>query len=60
MVQNLRLAGVFNKIKGLIIGQFTDIAPDDSMNQTLEEIFLDAVGTHFEAVEIRFLFTFCA
>lgn len=43
MVQNLRLSGVFDKIEGLVIGQFADIEPDRSMNRTLEEIFLDAV-----------------
>ncbi|MBR0502496.1 MAG: LD-carboxypeptidase [Paludibacteraceae bacterium] len=44
MVQNLRLSGIFDGIKGLVLGQFADIEPDRSMNQTLEEIFLAAVG----------------
>lgn len=30
MVQNLRLGGVFGKIKALVVGQFTDIDDDDS------------------------------
>ena len=30
MMQNLRLGGVFQQIKGLVVGQFTDIDEDDS------------------------------
>lgn len=44
MVQNLRLSGVFEKISGLVVGQFSDIPKDPSFKQTIEEIFLSAVG----------------
>ena len=44
MIQSLRLAGVFDRISGLIVGQFTDIEPDSSMDKTIEEIVLSAVG----------------
>lgn len=37
MLQNLRLSGVFEKISGLVVGQFTDCADDVSMGCTLLE-----------------------
>ena len=43
MMRNLMLSGALSKIKGLIVGQFTDINPDPEFGQTLEEIFLDVV-----------------
>jgi muramoyltetrapeptide carboxypeptidase len=42
MIQTLRLAGVFKKISGLIVGQFTDIDPDDSFG-SVENIVLNAL-----------------
>ncbi len=44
MVQSLRLAGVFEQIDGLIVGQFSNIPEDDNFGKTLEEIILSAVG----------------
>ncbi|HTN69234.1 MAG TPA: LD-carboxypeptidase [Dysgonamonadaceae bacterium] len=43
MIYQLKLAGVFNKIKGLIIGQFTDYEEDNEMYGTLYESILCAV-----------------
>ena len=37
MLQNLRLSGVFEKISGLVVGQFTDCADDVSMGCSLLE-----------------------
>ncbi len=42
MIQNLRLAGVFQKIEGLIVGQFTDIDEDTSFG-SVENIVLSAL-----------------
>lgn len=42
MIQNLRLAGVFDRIAGLIVGQFSDCEEDPTMNQTIHEIILAA------------------
>lgn len=39
MLQSLRLSGSFDKIKGLLVGQFTD-ASENSFGKRLEEIFL--------------------
>ena len=37
MLHNLRMSGVFDKISGLVVGQFTDCADDVSMGCTLLE-----------------------
>lgn len=44
MMQNLRLAGIFNQISGLIVGQFADCEPDPSFGQSIYEIVRNAVG----------------
>ena len=43
MIYQLKIAGVFNKIKGLIIGQFTDYEEDNKMYGSLYESILLAV-----------------
>lgn len=42
MMQNLRLSGVLSKIRGLVVGYFTNCIEDESMNQTIREIILAA------------------
>ena len=44
MIYQLKLAGVFNKIKGLIVGQFTEYEEDTQMYGTLYESILSAVN----------------
>ncbi|NLZ96146.1 MAG: LD-carboxypeptidase [Bacteroidales bacterium] len=43
MIYQLKLSGVFNKIKGLIVGQFTEYEEDNRMYGTLYESILSAV-----------------
>ena len=43
MIQNLRLGGVFEKISGLVVGQFTDIDEDDSFSGGVYGVIRDAV-----------------
>ena len=43
MIYQLQIAGVFNKIKGLIIGQFTEYEEDNRMYGTLYDSILSAV-----------------
>ncbi len=43
MIWQLKLAGVFAKISGLMVGQFTDYAEDDEMYFPLRQSILDAV-----------------
>lgn len=43
MMQNLRLGGVFKKISGLVVGQFTDIEEDDSFSGGVYGIISEAV-----------------
>lgn len=43
MIHQLKLAGFFDKIKGLIIGQFTDYEEDNEMYGTVYESILSAV-----------------
>ncbi len=38
MLYQLKLSGVFSKVKGLIVGQMTDCPEDASMGATIEEI----------------------
>ncbi len=45
MIQNLRLGGVFSQIKGLVLGQFTEINEDDSFP------YSSAYGVIAEAVK---------
>lgn len=44
MIYQLKLAGVFNKIKGLIVGQFTEYEEDTQMYGALYESILSAVN----------------
>lgn len=44
MLQALRLAGVFDKIAGVIVGEFTDVEADPSMLNNLETAILEAIG----------------
>ena len=43
MMYQLRLAGVFDNIKGLIVGRFTDYSEDNAMYGPLYESILEAV-----------------
>lgn len=43
MIYQLKIAGVFNKIKGLIIGRFTEYEEDNRMYGTLYDSILSAV-----------------
>lgn len=43
MIQNLRLGGVFGKIKALVVGQFTDIDDDDSFSGGAYGVIAEAV-----------------
>lgn len=42
MIYQLKLAGVFKRISGLILGKFTDYEEDDKMYFSLKESILDA------------------
>ena len=44
MLQAFRLAGVFNRVSGVIVGEFSDVDNDPSMLRNLEMSVLDAVG----------------
>lgn len=46
MIQNLRLGGVFTKISGLIVGQFSECEEDSLMNKTIQEIITEAVADY--------------
>lgn len=46
MLQNLRISGVLSKLKGLVVGQFTDCTEDSRMMQTVSAIIADAVKTY--------------
>lgn len=43
MIYQLKISGVFNKVKGLIVGQFTKYDEDNKMYGTLYESILSAV-----------------
>ncbi len=43
MIQNLRLGGVFEQIRGLVVGQFTDIDEDDSFAGGVYGVIAEAV-----------------
>lgn len=43
MIQNLRLGGVFKQIKGLVVGQFTDIDEDSSFPGGVYGVIKEAV-----------------
>ena len=44
MLQNLRLGGVFQKISGFVVGQFSDCDEDPLMNKSIEEIISGALA----------------
>lgn len=46
MMYQLRLAGVFDNIKGLIVGRFTDYSEDNAMYGPLYESILEAVAPY--------------
>jgi len=46
MLHNLRLSGVFDRIAGLVVGQFTDCADDASMGCTLLESIRQVVDDY--------------
>lgn len=51
MLQNLRLGGVFQKISGLVVGQFSDCDEDPLMLKSIEEIISGALtGTSIPVV----------
>ncbi len=51
MLQNLRLGGVFQKISGLVLGQFSDCDEDPLMLKSIEEIISGALaGTSIPVV----------
>lgn len=54
MIQNLRIGGIFEKISGLIVGQFTDYESDPLMMQTIEEMFAEAVKNYSYPVCFNF------
>ena len=43
MIQNLRFSGVFSKLSGLIVGQFSDCEEDPEMKQSILEIISFAI-----------------
>lgn len=46
MLWNLKLAGVFDRIRGLIVGQFTDYEEDNGLCRTLPELIADVVADY--------------
>lgn len=44
MLQAFRLSGVFDRVSGVIVGEFSDVAADPSMLNNLETAILEAVG----------------
>ena len=46
MLQNLRMSGVFDRISGLVVGQFTDCADDVTMGCTLLESIRQVVDSY--------------
>ncbi len=46
MMQNLRLSGVFERIAGLVVGQFSDCDDDPSMGCTVQETIAQAVAAY--------------
>ncbi len=46
MIQNLRLSGVLKRLKGLIVGQFTNCPEDPSMSASIYESIANAVSEY--------------
>ncbi|MEG0949674.1 MAG: LD-carboxypeptidase, partial [Bacteroidales bacterium] len=51
---NLRLAGVFDRINGLVVGQFSDCTEDPLMNHTIYENIRDLVNGYLFPVCFNF------
>ena len=48
MMNNLKLGGIFSRISGLIVGNFSDYEEDPLFGKTVREIIADAVsGYHY-------------
>lgn len=54
MMRNLKLGGVLENIKGLVVGQFSDCEEDESMGKTIYEIIKDAVEEYDYPVVFNF------
>lgn len=54
MINNLRLSGVLENIKGLIVGQFSDYEEDGRMMRTVHQIIRDAVEEYDYPVLFNF------
>ncbi|MBO7367264.1 MAG: LD-carboxypeptidase [Paludibacteraceae bacterium] len=54
MIQNLRLGGVFERIAGLVVGQFTDCDEDDSFTGGAYGIISEAVKDYDFPVAMNF------
>lgn len=46
MMQNLKMGGVLENLKGLVVGRFTDYEEDPLMGKTVYEIIADAVSEY--------------
>ena len=46
MMRNLRMSGVLARLKGLVIGQFSDCDPDPLMKTTVYETILESVADY--------------
>ena len=54
MLHNLRMSGVFERISGLLVGQFTDCADDSSMGCTLMESIRQVVEPYAFPVQFDY------
>lgn len=54
MLQNLRLSGVFDRIKGLLVGQFTDCEPDPTMGSSFQERLLEMTQAYTFPIVFNF------
>lgn len=54
MIQQLKLAGVFERASGLIVGQFTEYEEDDTMCASLYELVWNAVKEYAFPVAFHF------
>ena len=55
MLAHLRLAGVFSKIKGLVLGDFSGCLSKDPADGTVDEVFTDYfLNTPFPVVQIHY------
>lgn len=54
MINNLRLSGVLENLKGLVVGQFSDYEEDESMGKTVYELIKEAVEEYDYPVAFGF------